>query len=203
MERLARGSAALFLAVVVSACGSGSDEDVSPDVQAAVTEMGSTAAQALMGALVTQLTGAMQAGGPANAVDFCSTSATELTAGVSHEQGLDIKRSSLRYRNPANAPDEDETEALRYYESALAETGELPGPWVQKAGRDEYRFYRPLTVAPPCLACHGSPGEIDPAVQALLSERYPDDLATGYSVGDFRGVIRVSIPAERVEAPEG
>jgi hypothetical protein len=145
----------------------------------------------------------MQVGGPVNAVDFCSTSARELTAGVATEQGLDIKRTSMRYRNPANAPDQDETEALRYYESALAQTGELPGPWVQKAGRDEYRFYRPLLVAPPCLNCHGSADEIDPAVQAILDERYPDDLATDYAVGDFRGVVRVSVPAGRVDASGG
>ncbi len=201
MDRLARGMFALFVAAAVATCSPGDGEEVSSETEAAVLELGNSASGALMGTLVTQLTGAMQAGGPVNAVDFCSTSATELTAGVSQEQGLDIKRSSLRYRNPANAPDEGETEALRYFETALAETGELPGPWVQKAGRDEYRFYRPLAVAPPCLNCHGSKGEIDPAVQTILDERYPDDLATGYAAGDFRGVIRVSIPADRVEEP--
>ena len=199
MDRLARGLLALLLTLTAAACGGSEDDEVSPEIQAAVFELGSSASQALMGTLVTQLTGAMQEGGAVHAVDFCSTSAIELTAGVAQEQGLDVKRTSMRYRNPANAPDEDETEALRYYESALAETGVLPGPLVQKAGRDEYRFYRPLIVAAPCLGCHGSTGEIDPTVQAILDERYPDDLATGYAVGDFRGVIRVSVPADRVE----
>ena len=45
--------------------------------------------------------------------------------------------------------------------------------------------------------------QIDSAVQAILDERYPGDLATDYSVGDFRGVVRVSIPADRVEAAGG
>jgi hypothetical protein len=199
MDRLASGLLALLLTLTAAACGGSDDDEVSPEIEAAVFELGGSASQALMGTLVTQLTGAMQAGGAVNAVDFCSTSAIELTAGVAQEQGLDVKRTSMKYRNPANAPDEDETEALKYYESALAETGKLPGPWVQKAGREEYRFYRPLTVAAPCLKCHGSEGEIAPAVKAILEERYPEDLATGYSVGDFRGVIRVSIPADRVE----
>ena len=199
MDRYARGLLALVLGLSAATCGGAEDEELDPQVEAAVLELGSSASQALMGTLVTQLTAAMQEGGAANAVDFCSTSALELTAGVAREQGLEVKRTSMKYRNPANAPDEDETEALRYYESALAETGKLPGPLVQKAGRDEYRFYRPLTVAPPCLGCHGSTGEIDPTVQAILDERYPDDLATGYAVGDFRGVIRVSVPADRVE----
>lgn len=200
MDRYARGLLALVLGLSAATCGGAEDEELNPQVEAAVLELGSSASQALMGTLVTQLTSAMQEGGAANAVDFCSTSALELTAGVAQEQGLDVKRTSMKYRNPANAPDEDETEALRYYESALAETGVLPGPWVQKAGRDEYRFYKPLTVAPPCLNCHGSAEEIDPAVQAILEDRYPEDLATGYALGDFRGVVRVSVPADRVDA---
>ena len=200
MDRLARGVFVLFLTVCVATCSAASEEEVSPEVEAAMFQMGNSASQALMGALATQLTGAMQEGGPVNAVDFCSTSAIDLTAEVTHERGLDMKRTSMRYRNPANAPDEDETEALRYYESALADSGELPDPWIQKAGRDEYRYYRPLTVAPGCLQCHGTAEEIDPGVQAILDERYPDDLATDYAVGDFRGVVRVSIPADMVEA---
>ena len=199
MDRLARGLLALLMILTAAACGGSEDDEVSPEIEAAVFELGSSVSQALMGTLVTQLTGAMQEGGAAYAVDFCSTSALQLTAGVAQEQGLDVKRTSMKYRNPANAPDEDETEALRHFESAVADSGELPDSWVQKASREEYRFYRPLVVAPPCLGCHGSAGEIDPAVQAILDERYPDDLATGYSVGDFRGVIRVSVPADRVE----
>ena len=200
MDRFVRGLLVLFLGLSTATCGGAEDEDLSPEVEATVFELGSSASQALMGLLVTQLTTAMQEGGAVRAVDFCSTSALELTAGVTQERGFDMKRTSMKYRNPANAPDEDETEALRYYESALAETGVLPGPWVQKAGRDEYRFYRPLTIAPPCLNCHGSPGEIDPAVQAILDERYPEDLATGYALGDFRGVMRVSVPVDRVDS---
>ena len=203
MDQLVRGMVTLFLAGAMAACGAGEEDAVSPEIEAAVLDLGNSASTALIGTLFAQLTGAMQAGGPVHAVEFCSTGATELTAGVVVEQGLDIKRTSMRYRNPANAPDQHETAALRYYESALAETGVLPGPWVQRAGRDEYRFYRPLVVAAPCLSCHGSAAEIDPSVQAILEERYPDDLATDYSAGDFRGVVRVSVPADRVEAPGG
>jgi len=203
MERLTGVTFAILLALSAGACGTEDTSEVSPEIETAVLEAGGPAADALVGTLVSRLTGAMQEGGPVNAVDFCSTSASELTAGVAREQGLDIKRTSLRYRNPANAPDQAETEALKYFESALSETGALPGEWVQKAGRDEYRYYRPLTVAPPCLRCHGDSEQIDSAVQAILDERYPGDLATDYSVGDFRGVVRVSIPADRVEAAGG
>lgn len=197
MERLTGGTFAILLALSAAACGTEGASEVSPEIEAAVLEAGGPAADALVGTLVTRLSGAIQHGGTVSAIEFCSTSASELTAGVAREQGLDIKRTSLRYRNPANAPDQAETEALKYFETVLAETGALPAQWVQKAGRDEYRYYRPLTVALPCLQCHGTPDEIDPAVRAILDERYPEDLATDYAVGDFRGVVRVSVPADR------
>ncbi len=38
-----------------------------------------------------------------------------------------------------------------------------------------------------CLGCHGS--EIKPAIAAALNEKYPNDQATGYSVGDIRGAF--------------
>lgn len=190
-----------FAALVVLAalaCG-GSGEDMTPRVEEAVREAGAPAADALLSTLVTRLSGALQHGGAVSAIEFCSTSASELTAGVVREQGLDIKRTSLRYRNAANAPDQAETEALRFFESALAESGDLPDDWVQKVGREEYRYYRPLVVSYPCLGCHGDLAAIDPAVRVVLDDRYPNDLATGYALGDFRGVVRVSVPADVVE----
>jgi Protein of unknown function (DUF3365) len=198
MDRLARTTFMLLLAGIVASCGAGEEEEVPAEVQEAVIAIGSSASDALLHTLMANLTAAMQENGAAGAIEFCSTSASGLTAEVVREVGVDMKRTSLRYRNPANAPDEQEIKALRHFQSVLSETGQLPGPLVLKAGRDEYRFYRPLTLAPPCLRCHGSAGEVDPTVQAILDERYPDDMATGYSAGDFRGVIRVSVPADRI-----
>jgi len=40
-----------------------------------------------------------------------------------------------------------------------------------------------------CLACHGQ--NISPEVQTKLNELYPDDKATGYSLGQVRGAIVV------------
>ena len=199
MNRKTLGILAILPAFSFTACSSDETDGIAQEVEEAVLDIGSPAADALVGTLVTRLSGAMSHGGKANAVEFCSTSAIDLTAGIALEQGLDIKRTSLRYRNPANAPDEAETEALRHFQSQLEEGGALPSEWVQRSGRDEYRYYRALTVAAPCLGCHGTAAEIGPEVQAILNERYPDDLATGYAVGDFRGVVRVSIPADRVD----
>lgn len=188
------------LAVLVSTGCSVDRGPIDPEHEAAVVEAGGHAADALVANLVSHLSSAMADGGPVAAVEFCSTSAQDLTAGVAAAEDVRVKRTTFRYRNPANAPDEHETQALRHFEAVLAETGELPAAWVQRVGLDEYRYYRPLTIAPPCLACHGSAEDIDPAVAEILAERYPEDQATGYQARDFRGLVRVSIPSERIEA---
>lgn len=200
MKGWTRNRISVLVILLSAACGVPDRDEVSPEVEAAVLSIGEPAADALLGTLISHLTTAMEDGGAASAVEFCSANAMELTAGVAGTEGVEIKRTSLRYRNPANAPDQSETLALRHFETALAETGELPQAWVQKVGRDEYRYYRPLTVAPPCLKCHGTPDEIDPGVAEILADRYPDDLATGYAAGDLRGVVRVSIPGNRIPA---
>jgi hypothetical protein len=43
-----------------------------------------------------------------------------------------------------------------------------------------------------CLACHGQVSSLDPAVRAVLAERYPADRATGYRAGDLRGAVSVT-----------
>lgn len=189
-------------ALVAALTGCAGDEGVTPAEQAAVVEEGDAAAGALMGALQGHLMAAMQEGGPAHAVRFCAEEALPVTDSVASAlgEGFEIKRVSFRHRNPKNAPDAAEAEALRHFESALAETGSVPETWVQRTATGELRYYRSITIAPPCLACHADPAELDPAVRAALEEAYPEDLATGYETGDFRGLLRVTVPPSRVES---
>ena len=37
-------------------------------------------------------------------------------------------------------------------------------------------------------------------VNAKLEATYPGDLAVGYDVGDFRGVVRVSVPESEIRS---
>ncbi len=193
----------LFTAALVAGlAGCARDEGITPAEQAAVIEEGDAASQALMGALQARLMAAMQEGGPAHAVRFCAEEALPVTDSVAASlgEGVEIKRVSFRHRNPKNAPDASEAEALRHFESAVAETGALPETWVQKTPAGELRYYRAITIAPPCLTCHAGAEELDPAVRTALEETYPEDLATGYEAGDFRGLIRVTVPSAKVES---
>lgn len=167
-----------------------------------VIEIGESSAMTLLKSLKGSLTSAIDEGGPANAIQFCNQEAIPLTTEVQENlgRGLEIKRTSFKYRNPDNAPDRFEEEALHYFEQLREENGELPQYYIQQIEESgEHRYYKPLQVGGLCLNCHGDLAQIDPAVQEVLAEKYPDDLAVGYKEGDFRGVVRVSIPAELLE----
>jgi hypothetical protein len=175
--------------------------EIAPEEWAQVTHLGEPAAGALLRTLVGRLTGAVEEGGVVHAMEFCSTEAIPLTRMVEAdlEGNLSLKRTSFRYRNPDNAPDQAEEEALRYFEDAVRAGGSAPSSYVQRAGEDEYRYYQPLFVGELCLQCHGDSEIMDSEVRQVLRERYPGDLATGYRAGDLRGVVRVSIPSSAVE----
>jgi hypothetical protein len=179
--------------------------DPVPDASRADVEArGGAAAGALAQGLVSRLTAAMAEGGVAGAVDFCSIEALALTSEIAgeHDASLEVKRTSARWRNPENAPDPHEERVLAYLES-LEETerGTAPETLTAMGPDGSYRFYRTLRTAPMCLSCHGDEENLDVEVRRLLEERYPDDRATGYTEGEFRGVIRVQMPASAGSNP--
>jgi hypothetical protein len=170
--------------------------------RAKALEVGGAAAGQLSSTLIGHLTAAVDSGGPAGAIDFCSTQALSLTAqAVASMEGVEIRRTTTRLRNPANAPDSLDAEALAWFESQLASTGALPKEWVQAEGQEAMRYYRPLVANDMCVKCHGPVESLMPEVAAALAERYPQDQATGYAAGDFRGVIRVRIARSALETP--
>jgi hypothetical protein len=205
--------ALVLLGAALAACspspesGAEADLQLPPDpvpaeARADVEARGAAAAGALAQGLVGRLTAAIDDRGVAGAVDFCATEAMALTGEIirAHDPELRIKRTTTRWRNPENAPDPEEARVLRYLESLeTAEPGSAPETLTAMGPDGSYRFYRALRTAPMCLRCHGSVGEMDPEVREILRERYPDDRAIGYTEGEFRGVIRVQIPAGSTE----
>jgi hypothetical protein len=146
----------------------------------------------LQGLLFSQL----ERGGPASAIAFCADSAQVRTARHAGE-GVYVRRVSLKVRNPANTPDEMERTTLETLASRYA-SGQLPAELVEVRGRGSERrvhYLRPILVQEKCLACHGAPAQIDPAVKQIVSARYPTDAAVGYRAGDLRGAISVRVPA--------
>lgn len=193
----------LLLLPLLAACGnpSQSQQVWSAEQQQQAREMGMTAAKTLGDSLLSRVKEAMETGGKVHALDFCSTEAQNLTARIQNDldSELQIKRTTFQYRNPKNAPDVHEEEALRYFMQTMEEQGSLPEDYLQRVSAREYRYYRPLRVGEGCLNCHGDPANFSPEFQRILNDRYPNDRAVGYAEGDFRGVIRVSVPASALQ----
>lgn len=132
--------------------------------------------------------------GPAAAVRICSEVAQERTARHASD-GILVRRTSDRLRNPRNAPDPAEARELERLQ-ARHTAGDLPTEVIRLVRQGDERwvhYLRPIRVAPGCLTCHGAPEQLAPEVQDILRERYPDDRAVGYSEGDLRGVVSVQV----------
>ena len=147
------------------------------------------------------LEGALAGGQPAaSALRVCAAVAQNIAR--KHEQeGWRVRRVSEKVRNPADTPDAGERDVLRLWATERAE-GRLKATDEHQEiltanGRRYFHYMRPILIAGPvCLQCHGEPAKLAPGVAEALNDLYPNDQATGYSVGDLRGAISVKIPME-------
>jgi hypothetical protein len=140
----------------------------------------------------------MQQGGPPAAVSVCATEAPRIAAQVNRElgHGITVRRTTLRLRNPANAPDAAERRTLERL-AALHGRGALPQHLLERERRPGgavYRYYVPIRVIGLCTRCHGPAAKLAPGVPDALQKRYPGDRATGYGPGELRGMYSVTIP---------
>ncbi|MBI5689816.1 MAG: DUF3365 domain-containing protein [Verrucomicrobia bacterium] len=173
-----------------------------------IRNLGDRAINRLAVTLVNEVSVAVSKGGAEKAIDVCHLKALPLTGEIlsGMPRITAIKRTSLKLRNPANSPDPAEQLALRKVESDM-EKGLPPKLMVQQidlpGGKSEWRVYRPVGILPQCVACHGPKENMSPELQARLKEHYPDDQATGYAAGQFRGLIRVTIGDAPPAPPPG
>lgn len=131
--------------------------------------------------------------GTIGAIRICAERAPEISAQYSSIPGLTVKRTSKRYRNPDNAPDEYEMKTLEMFESRPAFGSKDHFEWKIKDGAKTFRYVRAIKTSSTCLKCHGDPQKIDPEVLAAINEKYENDQATGFGLGDLRGILTVSL----------
>lgn len=153
----------------------------------------SQAFQAMSSVLMRKI----QEEGALAAMEFCSVAALPLTDSVSVAQGVRIQRLATRYRNPANAANAAEQAIIADWEAAVAR-GDKPMPQFKEVD-DRIDWYGAITIPHPrCLDCHGllSEGDIFPEVLAAINEKYPNDKAVNFELGDVRGMWKISFPRE-------
>lgn len=104
-------------------------------------------------------------------------------------QGMQFSTPSMQFRDPKNAPDAFEKEALM----AFAADSSLNEYFKHEVlnGQEALRYAQPVRLSTDCLFCHGDPaGQKDPFGYAK----------EGMKAGDLRGAFVVTAPLTTVQA---
>ena len=155
------------------------------------------AVQSFARALKGNLMNVMQKKGPAAAVEACSDIAPLIALTKSKSYSWKISRTSLKLRDPDNAPDPWERAVLEQFEARKAKGEDVNDleyyEVVEMEGQKMYRYMKAIpTQEKPCLTCHGE--NLAPDVKAALDRHYPHDKARGFKPGDIRGAFTIIQP---------
>lgn len=151
-------------------------------------------------ALASKLKRALDAGGVANAIEFCNLNAYPIIDSLQEQVGAKIRRVTTKYRNPNDSPDSLEQSILDAYDNAHSK-GEKLHENVQLLKDSKHILYnKAITIDNSlCLVCHGTPGkELTVENHQLIRSFYPEDKAFGYQEGDLRGMWSIRIPVDRL-----
>lgn len=158
----------------------------------AYEETGKEIVKATFETVRANLQAAIQEGGPSNAIVYCNVSALPLTDSLAKNFDVKIKRSSHKLRNPENAPDALEEYMIGLYQD-LKKMKKPMEPKAMLAKNGDVRFFAPIMIKAECMNCHGNVGkEITEETYKIIQNNYPDDQATGFAVGDFRGIWSIN-----------
>jgi len=178
------------LSVILSAAllNATTNKELKAEAKAAIKNMGQT--------LQAEMKKNMKSGGALKAAQFCSKEATNIEKDINskYKKGVTVKRVSLKYRNPENAPTDDEAMVLKQMQRKLKDHKNKPSMKVMKIADNYYKVYKPIFVNKKvCLKCHGDSKHRDQKAYKEIKKAYPHDKAKGYKIGDFRGAFVVEI----------
>lgn len=187
-----------FIFFLISACSETADKNQQASDEMAV-EAGKLIAFESTEELGGHLGSALEKGGVSHAIDFCSVEAIPITQELSNEFNVDIKRATHKPRNPENFANADEMKVIQNWQNQM-ESGEEISPVASKIN-DHYQVYAPIRIGNQlCLQCHGDKGsDIQPDNVELLQSIYNEDQATGFEMGDLRGLWSIRMPADSAE----
>ena len=182
-----------ILLLIVTTC---SAEENRPSDMEIFMEDSTVQIKKLAMSLKTHLVAAMQEGGPGKAIEVCNVEAPIITEEINSQSDIQIKRTSLKIRNPNNAPDDWEKMVLTDFEDQVKNgirINELNYSEVSEDnGIETYRMMSAIPVGDVCVVCHGPKESLPDVVQEELNAKYPNDQAIGYTVGEIRGAFSLS-----------
>jgi hypothetical protein len=159
------------------------------DVSAEDRARGAAIIGDLKKSLVGALQGALHQGAP-SAIAMCHELAPNLAATLSRD-GAIVGRATRKPRNPRNEASGWQADALTEFERKHAERALAGATFARRLPDGRVAYAEPLIIQELCVTCHGQ--NVAPDVRAVLAENYPADKATGYAVGDLRGIAWVEL----------
>jgi hypothetical protein len=159
------------------------------------------AADLLFQRLSAELGAAMAKGGPAASILVCKDRAPAIAAEIEASTGVDIERTALRVRNPANAPDDWETRTMESFSARRKAGEEWFAMTATRIDEQQVHWMRPIPLGGMCAACHGNAEAISPETRRALLKAYPADTAVGFSTGELRGAFTARVSLQPVRSP--
>ena len=147
--------------------------------------------------LKRELKQGLEQGGPVAAIQVCKDVAPQIASELSRHSGARVMRTSVRYRNPGNAPEDWQARVLSDFEArARGAEDAAPLEYFVRESNGATRYMSAIRVDAVCLACHGD--VLAPALQERIDAEYPHDRATGYVAGQLRGAFSVVWPPDEL-----
>ena len=127
--------------------------------------------------------------GVVEAVPFCHANVKSIAKKAAQKKVelYEFGRTSHKVRNRENSPQPWAEEYLK--EFAGRQKGDIKKDYIVHKLGGKRIFMEPLYVEAKCLLCHGE--NVSNNVKDKVQELYPQDKATGFKLGEFRGFIWV------------
>ncbi len=143
--------------------------------------------------LKSKLMESISKGGLENGLTVCNSVAQSMMDSLSKAHGVEIRRTTLKARNTKDKPLENELEMLKMYATKHIGGSQLQAE-VKEMASGDVMFFMPIMIEETCVKCHGEIGkDVPQKLYAKIKEKYPDDEAFNYKVGDFRGMWSIKM----------
>ncbi|MFW5831841.1 MAG: c-type heme family protein [Prolixibacteraceae bacterium] len=181
----------VFPAVLISCNNKSEEKKIAPETYSQYINKGADISTEAQAALLSNVSRAMQKGGPEYAVEFCNLQASSIVDSLNQLYNTEIGRVSAKNRNPQNDLKNDTEKELWNIMAKKIKAGKAHDTLLVM--NDNLVYYKPIkTAMPACLNCHGTAGEnINPATFEKIQTLYPEDKATGYDLNEFRGLWKI------------
>lgn len=181
-----RSIAFLLTITALSACTNPKQQTISEEEKAALMLLGDSISMEMQNVLLQNVGEAIQKGGTDYAVEFCNIQAMPLTDSIADHLKVYIQRLSDKNRNPANAI-QTQMDSIAWEKMKSEKTD-----FTKQDKNGEVYYYKPILIAmPTCIKCHGGKNDITESTKKIIAQKYPNDKAVGYQMGDLRGMWKI------------